>query len=191
MIDVFLDKLIFLFIDNTIFTFSAYAGSGILLIQFLLNLFGSANTLDLNEGDSVGDEKKFKYLSLQTVGGFLMMFGWSAITCQKEFSLSIPSTIFASLFIGLCSVFIINLIFKIAKKFHSPGNTCTLDDVIGKEAFVYQRIAKNGVGKISISFQHLTCEIDAVSHRQEDIASFTRVQILKKKDDTTVVVIPI
>lgn len=191
MINAFLDKLVSLFSDTTIFTFSAYAGSGILIIQFILNLFAWADTADLNEGDGVGDEKKFKYLSLQTIGGFLMMFGWTGITCQKEFNLSIPSSIFSSLLIGLCSVFIINLIFRIAKKFHSPGNTCRLDDVIGKEAFVYQRIPKNGVGKISISFQHLTCEIDAVSHMQEELPSFTRVQILKKKDDVTVVVVPI
>jgi len=191
MIDILFDKLVYLFGDTTIFTFSAYVGSGILLIQFIFNLFGWADTEDFNEGDGVGEEKKFKYLSIQTIGGFLMMFGWTAITCQKEFNFPIPSSLFLSLLVGLCSVFIINLIFKIAKKFHSSGNTCRLDDVIGKEALVYQRIPKNGVGKISISFQHLTCEIDAISHTREELPSFTRVQILKKKDDVTVVVMPI
>jgi hypothetical protein len=189
MINILFDKLVCLFSDTTIFTFSAYLGSGILLIQFIFSLFG-ADSEDFNEGD-VGEAKKFKYLSLQTIGGFLMMFGWSAITCQKEFNLQIPFSIFLSLLVGLCSVFIINLIFKIAKKFHSPGNTCRLDDVIGKEALVYQRIPKDGVGKISISFQHLSCEIDAISHTREELPSFTRVQILKKKDDVTVVVMPV
>lgn len=190
MIDIFFDKLIYLFDDAAIFTFLAYIGSGILVIQFIFNLFGWTDSEDFNDGD-VGEEKKFNYLSLQTIGGFLMMFGWTAITCQKEFNLPIPFSIFLSLLVGLCSVFIINLIFKIAKKFHSPGNTCRLDDVIGKEALVYQRIPKDGVGKISVSFQHLTCEINAISHTREELSSFTRVQILKKKDDVTVVVMPI
>lgn len=185
----YFEKLIHLFEDTTIFTFCAYIGSGILVIQLILNMFGLAESD--NDYDDVGEERKFKILSLQTIGGFLMMFGWSAITCLKEFDFGISFSIFLSFLVGLCSVFIINLIFKIAKNFHSPGNICRLEDVIGKEAVVYQRIPKDGVGKVSISFQHLTCEIDAISHTREELPSFTRVQILKKRDDVSVVVIPI
>lgn len=190
MTDRFLENLIYLLDDATIFTFCAYIGTGILVIQLILSFFGLSD--NENDGDiEVSEERKFKCLSLQTIGGFLMMFGWTAITCQKEFNFQLPFSILLSTVVGFCAVFIINLIFKLARKFHSPGDTCSLDDVIGQEALVYQRIPKDGMGKISITFKHLTCEINAISHTREELQSFTRVQILKKKDDATVVVIPI
>ena len=78
-----------------------------------------------------------------------------------------------------------------AKHLQSTGSVYKIDAVIGKEAYVYQHIPIDGTGKISISFQDLTYEIDAVSHTQNEIPSFTRVQIIKKRDDSTVVVIPV
>jgi len=78
-----------------------------------------------------------------------------------------------------------------AKKLHSPGNRFSVDDTIGKEAFVYQQITKNGIGKISLSLYDLTHEVDALSLNGEEIASFTQVKIIKKADERTVVVSPI
>ncbi len=86
---------------------------------------------------------------------------------------------------------IIRSIFKLAKKLQSSGSVYRIEDAIGKEAYVYQRIPKGGIGKISISLQHLTHEIDAISHIHEDLPSFMRVKIIEKKDDNTVVVTPL
>jgi hypothetical protein len=173
--------------SETFFWFCALAGSGMFAIQFLLNLFGVADHDDLDAGD-VGDEGKFKRLSMQAISGFLMMFGWTALTCQKEFGFQGLSTISISFAIGLLTIFITSSIFKIAKKLQSSGNVYNLDEAIGKEAFVYHRIPKGGVGKISISLQHLTYEIDAIANNQEELPSFTRVQVIKTKDGNTVVV---
>lgn len=118
-----------------------------------------------------------------------MMFGWSGLAFQNEYGFSTPVCILAAVFVGVSTVFLLNCIFKLAKTLQSSGNSCNLDDVIGKEAQVYQRIPAAGKGKISITFEHLTCEIDAMS--ENEIASFTRVQIIQKKDETTVVVKPI
>ena len=63
--------------------------------------------------------------------------------------------------------------------------------MIGKEAMVYQRIPKGGVGKITLSLNDLTYEIDAISHQNEELSSFIQVQVLKKSDEKTVVVVPI
>lgn len=173
--------------DNSIFMFCALAGSGLLLIQFILKLFGITDDI---EGDGDGNQS-FKYLSIQTIGGFFMMFGWTALAFKMEFNFQTTTSILVSLMAGLCGVFLLNLIYKTAKKLHSPGNICNLDEVIGKEALVYQQIVKDGVGKVSITFQHITCEVNAISGSEEDLPSFTRVQIIKKQNDNTVVVIPI
>lgn len=184
----FFDKFFHLFADCTIFLFCALAGSLLLAIQVLLNFFGVADLDDASNDSEVNDEMKFKLLSIQTIAGFLMMFGWTALACQKELNLSIMTSVFLSIITGTIAVIVLNVIFKIAKKLQSSGNTCKLDEIVGKEAYVYQRIPKNGVGKISISFQHLTCEIDAISLSENEIPSFARVQIITKKDDSTVIV---
>jgi len=187
-----LDNFIYLFEDFTFFWFCALAGTGLFFIQFLLNLSGFSDVDDLDGGsDDFGDGKKLKWLSIQAISGFLMMFGWTAITSQKEFDIQLFPAMGLSLATGLITVLITRFIFKTAKKLESRGNLYKIDEIIGKEAYVYQRIPKEGMGKISISLQQITHEINAISHNREELPSFTRVQILNKQDDTTVVVIPI
>ena len=66
-----------------------------------------------------------------------------------------------------------------------------IEDAIGKQATVYQRIPKGGAGKISLSLNNLTYELDAISDHSEELSSFTQVHVLKKADEKTVVVVPI
>ncbi len=176
--------------SETFFWFCALIGSGMFLIQFLLSIFGVADQDELDAGDR-GDEGKFKWLSMQAISGFLMMFGWTALTCQKEFGFHYLSTISISFAIGIFAIIITSSIFKIAKKLQSAGNVYNLDEAIGKEAFVYHRIPKGGMGKVSLSLQDLTYEIDAIANDQEELPSFTRVQVIKTKDAKTVIVKPI
>jgi hypothetical protein len=165
--------------NNSAFWFCALSGSGLFFIQFLINLIGL--------GDS--ESKMFKWLSLQAVSGFLMMFGWTALTCQIEFGFEILPTLTISLIAGFGAIFVIRYLYGLTKKIHSDGNVFRIEEIIGKEATVYQRIPKKGAGKITVSLQNFTHEIDATS--QDDIDSFCRVKIIEKADDKTVVVIPI
>jgi membrane protein implicated in regulation of membrane protease activity len=180
--------------SGSFFWFCALSGTGMLIIQFVINIFGGTgqDNIDVGEtsdaGNDSADVRKFKWLSMQALTGFLTMFGWTAITCQSEFDLQIVPTIGISVASGVLAALIIRSIFKYAKKLQSTGSSYNLEDAIGKEAYVYQTIPKNGVGKISISLQQFTHEIDAVSHNSEELSSFTHVKIIEKKDDNTVVV---
>src|SRR5437870_1135419 len=79
-----------------IFWFCALSGSGMFVIQFLLSLFGGHVHHDLgsdvhhsiDDHCSESDTAKAKWLSKQAVTGFLMMFGWAALTSQRQFHLS-------------------------------------------------------------------------------------------------------
>lgn len=180
--------------SGSIFWFCALAGSGMFLIQFIINLFGyiDQNNFDVNESPDTSsdstDARKFKWFSMQAITGFLMMFGWTAITCQSEFDFQTISTIIISIISGILTALIICSIFKYAKKLESSGSSYRIEESIGKEAYVYQNIPKDGIGKISISLQNFTHEIDAISHNSEELSSFTRVKILEKKNDNTVIV---
>lgn len=168
------------------FWFCALAGTGMFIIQFLMNLFGGMDH-DGFDSDS-GDFRKFKWFSLQAITGFLMVFGWTAITCQVEYALQNIPTLGIAIVAGLIAAYMIRTLFKFAKKLESPGNMYRIEDAIGKEAYVYQSIPRNGTGKISLSLNNLTHEIDALSYNSQEIPSFNRVKIIEKKDDRTVVV---
>lgn len=187
--------------SGSVFWFCALLGTGMFFIQFIINIFGSANQEDFDVGDftdtssnttdHAADARKFKWLSMQAFTGFLMMFGWTALTCQFEFGLTIIPTLGISLAAGVFAAFIIRSIFKLAKKLQSTGTAYRIEDALGKEGYVYHAIPKNGTGKVSLSLQNLTHEIDAVSHNSAELASFTRVKIIEIKDSRTVVVTPI
>lgn len=188
--------------SGSIFWFCALAGSGMFFIQFVINILGVADhdSFDVSDvvsdnvqdaGSDSADARTFKWLSMQTITGFLMMFGWTAITCQNEFELKNITTIGISLAVGIFTIFIIHSIFKLAKWLKSSGSIYKIEDAIGKEAYVYHRIPKGGIGKISMTLHHFTHEIDAISHYPEDLPSFMRVKIIEKKDDSTVVVTPL
>ncbi len=176
-----------LFEQDAIFWFCAIAGSGMFVIQFVLTLFGVS---DGNEtGESIEMEAaKIKWLSKQALTGFLMMFGWTALACKKEFAFSLAATACLSLLAGLATVAITGFIFKSAKRLHSSGTVFDLDKAIGKEATVYQRISKDGIGKISVSIDGHTHEVDAIAMDGEEIDSFLIVRILRKIDSKTLVV---
>jgi hypothetical protein len=162
------------------------------VIQFFLSLFGFTDDHTHDISDDIhghADAHGFKWIIKQTLTGFLMFFGWVGLTCRKEFGLSNFSSAAWGVIGGLAAVFATALIFKLAKKMHSPGTVFKIEDAVGKEAVVYQRIHKGGSGKISLSLYQQTYEIDAVSFKQEEIPSFSHVQIIKKEDDRTVSVV--
>ena len=177
--------------QNPVFWFCAIVGSGMFFIQIALNFFGGDSDCYADVDSSETDSGNFKWLSKQAIIGFVMMFGWTGLACIKEFELSRALCITISLSAGIITMFITGSLFGGAKKLVSSGNVFKIEDVIGKEGTVYQRIPKNGIGKISISFENLSYEIDAISLSNEEIDSFAKVQVIKKSDNETAVVVPI
>jgi membrane protein implicated in regulation of membrane protease activity len=163
--------------NDSLFWVFTYVGSGLFLIQFFLNLFGA---------DDDADSGKFKWLLKQGLTGFFLMFGLVGLTCQKEFSLSLPLTLIFAGLAGLGAVLMAALLFKGAKKLRSTGTVFRIEDALGKEAVVYQSIPNRGVGKISISLNDFTHELDAQA--DEDIPSFDQVSVIKIIDKNTVFV---
>lgn len=176
---------------DPIFWICALVGSGMFVIQFTLNLFGADSHEDIDSASSEMDAGQFRWLSKQALTGFLMLFGWVGLTCKKEFALSgLASSCFAVVGGGI-ALFTSAFIMKMARKLRSTGTIFRIEDAIGKEAVIYQRIPRGGIGKITVSLHHLTHEIEAISTAQEDLPSFTSVQIIKKADEKTVIVVPI
>ena len=165
------------------FWFCALSGSILFAVQLTLNLFGA---LDQDDMDSSGN---FKWLSKQGVVGFLMMFGFVGLTCLSEFNCNLFASTICALLGGILTIVITGCIFKLARKLRSAGTVFNIEEAIGKEATVYQEIPRGGTGKVTLSLQGLTHEIDAIS-AGDKIPSFTPVHIVKKVDHNTLMVIP-
>ncbi len=180
-----INKLTDLLNDGSIYRFCALAGSGLLLIQMIMGFIGS----DAEHDQDFFEDGKFKWMSKQAFTGFIMMFGWVGLTCTQQFFLSPISSLLFATGAGIVASLISSYIFHVARKAHSPGTVFKIEQAVGKEALVYHRIPKGGTGKISISLHDLTHEIDAFC--EEEIPSFVSVQIIKKMDDKTVIVVPL
>jgi hypothetical protein len=159
-----------MFTKDGLFWFCALAGSGMFLIQTLLYFSGA-------DAEDDSSSQNFKWLSKQAVTGFLMMFGWVGLACKKELALTPLVSTLSAIAAGIGAMTINALIFNLARKLRSTGTVFHLQDALGKEASVYQKIPKDGSGKISISLHDMTHEIDAISLNGEEISSFTQVVI--------------
>ena len=173
-----------MFQQDPLFWFCALAGSGLFLIQFILIFFGI-------DSDHDGSFQDFKWLSKQALTGFLMMFGWIGLACKRELGFSAAGAAGIGVVAGMFAMLITGMIFKLARKLRSSGTVFRIEEAVGKEGSVYQRIPKDGIGKITISLGEMTHEIDAVSLSGEEVSSFSPVQIIKKMDERTVIVVPI
>src|SRR5579872_2732155 len=166
-------KYLSMLAKDGLFWFCALAGSGMFLIQFLLYFVGA-------DAEDDSSSQNFKWISKQAITGFLMMFGWVGLACTKELDLTPLASTALAIAAGIVAMIITAAIFNLARKLRSTGTVFRLQDAVGKEASVYQRIPKGGSGKISLSLHDMTHEIDAISLNGEEVHSFTQVQIIKK-----------
>lgn len=170
--------------SETIFWFCALSGSGLFLIQLMLGLLGITF---LDETDDL-EANNWLWLSRHTFTGFLLFFGWTAILCQSELGLTLLSTVVLAILAGIAAVVAIQLLYRSAKNLESAGTVFDIERVLGREAVVYQRIPKGGIGKILVRYHDITYEINAIALEEKEITSFSRVLILNKKDDNTAIV---
>jgi hypothetical protein len=168
------------FLDGeSFYWFCALAGTGLFVIQLVMTFVGDGLGEDLDVGN-------VKWLSRQALTGFLMMFGWTALTCRKEFGLSFFYVLVFSFAMGLLAICVSGSIIRLARRLQSPGSVFNIHDIVGKEGVTYQRVPLDGIGKVSISVNDMTQEIDAIA--KEEIPSFTPVKIINVHDTKTVII---
>lgn len=167
-----------LFDKHPLFCFSALCGTVLFGFQLLFTLLGLI------------DFEAAERLSKHALTGFLMLFGWTGLGCTEELHFSALVSTMIAFGLGILSIIVIGYIFKWAKILKNPGNVFQIEELIGRQATVYHRIAVKNPGKITLSLNEITYEVDAISNNEEEIPSFTEVLIIKKIDQNTVLVIP-
>lgn len=173
----------------------AVAGTTFFALKTLFMLLGGFDhdlDADLDSDDVAhegGDssDAAFQLISIYSLTGFFMMFGWVGLACYKQAEISGILSVLIAGFAGFFTMYVTAKLFYYAKSFASSasGSVFVIESTIGKVATVYQEIPENGKGVVQLVVYNTTREIEAVS-KNGKIDSFKNVKIISVVNPTTV-----
>lgn len=133
----------------------------------------------------------FKILTLHSLSGFLLMFGWVGLACTVQLGFSYLFSLLIATACGVGMAIFTTYLIKGALLLESAGSTFSIQKTIGLTGYVYQRITADGYGKIHVIVDNISRELLAQSHQKNDIESFALIKIIAALDEETVEVIEI
>ena len=136
---------------------------------------------------SDGDGKSVRIISVHSLIGFFMIFGWVGLATYQQLHFPVVQACVISFLAGLCALFGSAYLLYFITKLQSSGTVFDCNQAVGKTAVVYHRISLGGVGKILVEVHGVTREVNAKS-AQSTIASFKTVRIIGVVDKETVLV---
>lgn len=177
---------------SQLFLYCAVIGGTILVLQFVMLLVGAGADSDLDGADVGHDQSPFlKLFSLQTISAFLTFFGLVGLGTQSlDWSpLAVALTATAA---GGCALFLVGKLMQALARLQSQGNV-DLHNAVGHTGSVYLRVpaAGEGTGAVLMQVQGRTVECRAISRSREPIPTGSRVRIVERTDDDTLVVEPL
>lgn len=170
---------------DTFFWFFALAGTFLFLLRFLLMFVGFGESF---EHDQHADAD-FKMLSIHSMTGFFMMFGWTGLAALHQFHLPIQWASLVAFGCGLFCIVVLRQLFRSAHRLVSHGRDLNFNDAVGKCGHVYQRIPAKGTGKIIVTYGGFQHEMEAISAHAQEIPSFTQIEVVRILDGRKAVVI--
>jgi len=128
----------------------------------------------------------FKLISLNSITGFIMMFGWVGLAAYRERGLAAPAAILAGLLGGLATMYLTAYLFRAAMRLAHPGSRFSAEKTLGGKATVYVAIPAEGRGQIQISSSGMLHTLEAVSEDRVPLESFASVTVVRTLDERTV-----
>jgi len=152
--------------------------SVILLIVFVLTLFGGDTDMDGVDAEIEGDTGiGFQFISFKSVVGFFTVFGWTGITCINA-GVSNWMSVLIALIAGLIMMFVIAWLFYIMMK-QTESGTLLISNSVGKVGEVYLTVGANRskIGKIQIKVQGSLRELEAITDNDEDLVQGNVIRV--------------
>ena len=174
-----------------IFWGTAILGTVFFLLRVLLLIVGGfadvdgdalhSDATDIHGDGSHGDgtDVSFKLVSLNSITGFIMMFGWAGLASYLQFNLNSGISLLIALVVGLMSMYLTTMLFRMAMKLTSPGEVFDINSTVGVHGEVYLTIPSNGTGKITVTVNGVSRMFDAVSEEKNEITSFKKIVVTK------------
>lgn len=174
----------------------ALCASLVFVIQTVMTFIGLGTDTDIDAGpmdsvdsvDSVEDGGLHGVFSFRNLINFLLGYGWAGVllfdSIQKHMLLQ-----FVAIGVGLVFVLAFVFMFRQIMKLSHDGSF-HIDEAVGLKADVYLRIpaSRSGRGKVQVSVKGSVHEIDAMTDRNEEIATGGQVKIVKVLGDDLLLV---
>lgn len=151
----------------------ALLGSSVFLFNLLVSLFKSSELLE-----GIEAEVSFKFMSIQGLSSFAMIFGWTTVALNLEFGVGPFFSVLAGSIAGSATVLLLRKIYKFIKSLHRSG-TLDMANALLEEGIVYMRISPGGVGKIQIPIQGRLCTLDAKSYESTTIETGEKIKVVE------------
>jgi membrane protein implicated in regulation of membrane protease activity len=164
--------------------FMACAIVGGILFVFRLALFflgGGDADLDADVPGSDGgfddSDSSFRFLSVQSLSAFFLMFGLVGLALLRE-GVQEPISMIAATAAGVFTVWVVSQIFVQMKKLQSDG-TLRIHNAVGQEGTVYLTIPGDASGQVQVSVQGGLRMFDAVSADHQKISTGANIRVIK------------
>ncbi|MDH4226642.1 MAG: hypothetical protein OEV59_02645 [Deltaproteobacteria bacterium] len=174
------------------FLVCAVIGGLLFLVKFIAELIGFGEhgdvPIDVGNSDVSSAEaaESFKILTLQSLTAFFMMFGLVGFVMSNQGGINVVITFIASIAAGVGTVWAIAAIFSRAKKLQASG-TMQINDMLGAQGSVYQRIAEGGVGKVTVTVKGRQREYEAVSADKKELKTGDTIKVVDISGDRLIV----
>ncbi len=155
--------------------------------KFIFSVLGGLDH-DLDFDSDLGTDQSFGLLSITTIAGFLMMFGWSGLAASEQFNLSDGWALGIALLCGSGTFFSTSWLVRKLKLLGSGGEAFRIEDTLELIGTVYQKIPAQGIGKIQVNVNEFVREIQAFSDQELDSGRLIKVESVL--NSTTVKVVP-
>lgn len=149
-----------------------------------LDLDGMDN-IDLEELGLEDTDFSFRFLSIQGVSSFIMMFGIVGLAIAKASPYAFLSLSGAT-GAGVFTVWVVSLIFKFMTRLQSDG-TMRVENAVEQVGTVYLTIKAGQTGKVSIIVQGALRTLEAVSVDESEIKTGTKIKVVATRGALLVV----
>ena len=164
----------------------------IFILLVILTIFGSDIDSDVHTGFdssiSDGDSIPFQFLSLKSIVGFFVMFGWSGLGLLSA-GVASWLVILLSVICGLLMMLAMASLFYFMSKLTESG-TLNMKNAVGRLGEVYLTIPANrkGMGKVQLTVQGSVQTLDAITDDPEAIATSSLIEVLDVIDQQILLV---
>ena len=140
---------------------------------------------DVDSGDST---HAFTLLSVQSVGAFLMGFGWGGLGGLLGFEWAMPMSLLLGIGFGAGMVWLLGLLMKAMYDLSSSG-TVHIQDAVGAQGTVYANVPAQGDGRgqVRVIINERARIYNAVSDG-EAILTNSSVRVVRVNEDHTLTV---
>jgi membrane protein implicated in regulation of membrane protease activity len=191
-----------LFSGNTLFfSIPAIAGTIFFLVRLIMMFAGlsvdhggmdlESHAGDLAGGDAHHSTELFKILSIQSIGAFLMGFGWGGLGGLRGAGWDFTAALLSAVGGGIAMVWLLTWLLKVVHDLQSTG-AVSIQSAIGAEGDVYVTVPAHGqgAGQVRVIVEERQRIYNAVSET-DALPSNTRVRVCRVNEDNTLTVAPL